>query len=120
MKILVPGHLFDLASLDGDFQQRLQFVERMGTKYPGNLEARPGTTNQEVCRALISRMEYVDNQWPCLETKLSLIKAREIILLHEIRAKQQYRKFLPNLDISSIELFATCPVCGHILCEEHS
>lgn len=63
MKILDPGHMYELSSLDDqNDKQLLRFVKREGSNYPGNVGHYPGTTTQEVLRALIDRTKYVDNQ----------------------------------------------------------
>lgn len=56
MKVIDPGHVYDLRSLDGEQLNRLVFVKREGPSYPGNVGHYPGTTMQEVLRALIDRL----------------------------------------------------------------
>jgi hypothetical protein len=62
MKVIDEDHKFDLATLDGYEPIRLTFVKRNNPpdKYPGNKDAYPGTTTQEVLRALINRSLYVN------------------------------------------------------------
>jgi hypothetical protein len=114
---LEPGHLYTLGSIDGEHYQELQFVERVGPNYPGNTRAHPGTTIQEVQRVIIARLKSVNSQKPCNETEASIILARQMILQLEMRAKRVKGKELPYLYMD-IELYETCPTCGHILCDE--
>lgn len=122
MKTLDPGHQYELNSLDGDLQQVLTFVKRCDrddpSKYPGNDNAYPGTTTQEVLRALINRTQYVQNQIPCLENEQIISMLRQCIYLLESRAKQRKGKALRLTTTVPIEAIGTCPKCGHILCTE--
>lgn len=60
MTVIDPGHEYLMDSLDGEQTNRLVFVKRQGVKYPGNVGAHPGTTMQEVLRALLERLKYVN------------------------------------------------------------
>lgn len=121
MEIIDPGHEFRLASLDGQHEQVLTFVKRCdpvecgGGKYPGNHDAHPGTTTQEVIRALIARIEYVQGQIPCQENTLVTLLLRQCLYLLETRAKRCKGQVL-NVELVGIEKIPTCPYCGHILC----
>ncbi len=72
MKVLDPGHSYELNILDYSAgkpkQPFLIFVKRLGPKFPGNTgEAYPGTTLQEVLRACCDRLRYVSEQGALLE-----------------------------------------------------
>jgi len=88
MRILDDGHLFSLDQLDAKDQQILRFVKRDSPpeKYPGNKSAYPGVTNQEVCRALISRLKYLDKQVHWWGNHVCITSLRLVIWLHEYRA----------------------------------
>lgn len=128
MDIIDPGHKFKLSSLDGDHEQTLQFVKRCdpdnpgGGKYPGNHDSYPGTTSQEVIRALIARLKYVDNQVKGHENTIVLLLLRQCLYLLEARAKRRRGEVLPVISCSTteIELEPTCPRCGHIRCTQCS
>lgn len=52
MRVVDPGHVYDLVSLDGGQVHRLTFVKRLGERYPGNVGfPHAGTNMQEVLRA---------------------------------------------------------------------
>lgn len=118
MKPVIPGHVYDLASLDGEHQQRLTFVMREGVNYPGNVGHHPGTTSQDVLRVLIDRARYVYQQIPCIETEAAIRMMQSALLYIEIRAKRVKGKTLPLVTSAFIEKLPTCATCGHILCEE--
>lgn len=82
MNEIVPGHVYELDNLDcnNNNTQLLKFVNR-------NLESDcEGTTNQEVLRALIERVKFMDSQihWPL--NKEIIHHLRMAISLHEARA----------------------------------
>jgi hypothetical protein len=116
MKVIDPGHLYLLESLDGDFPQELRFVKREGEHYPGNVGAYPGTTMQEVCRAMINRCQYTDNQIACMETELAAELIRGALTLFEMRAARVHsRELMPPL--VGVEQRPTCKGCGHVTYE---
>lgn len=68
MKVIDPGHVYELAHLDGQHVERLVFVKREGDGYPGNFGHHEGTNLQEVLRALIDRVEYL-NRHECRDRR---------------------------------------------------
>ena len=65
MEVLDAGHQYRLAEFRwGRAHIYVTFVKRNDPpeKYPGNLDAYPGTQTQEVLRALIDRAQYVHGQ----------------------------------------------------------
>lgn len=118
MKILDEGHAFELESLDGDWTQQLLFVKREGKHYPGNIGSHPGTTMQEVLRALISRADYVNQQIPCLETEVGINAMKTALIMFEMRAKRVKLKQLKENTIDAVLKAVVCTVCGHVSCTE--
>lgn len=134
MEIIDPGHVYDLSWLDGrvprshylacdthvsEVQEfphnRLVFVKREGEKYPGNVGAHPGTTMQEVLRALIHRLQYVDAQIPDRANAETLYCLRNALWFLEWRAARRHGREA-DLQFDRIELQEVCPQCGHIGC----
>lgn len=116
MKVLDPGHYYELDSLDGCFVNALVFVKRQGAKYPGNIGAHSGTTSQEVLRALIDRAEYVNAQTPCAETQLACDLMRTALWLLESRAARRHgRPFTVSAD-EVVSGAGKCRLCGHVGC----
>jgi len=121
VRVIDPGHTYQLDGLDGGTPQTIRFVKRCDppAKYPGNVGSYPGTTIQEVLRVLIDRTQYVGRQRPCEETVHAIDAMREAIRLLEERAARRHGRALGPMPTQP-ELESTCPACGHIRCEEHS
>ena len=130
MKAIDPGHLYELDQLDDDLDEpeQLMFVKRVGPEYPGN-EGTPhyGVTTQEVIRALIDRMKYVNGQKPHELNEDVIICLRKCLFFLEVRAAEMRGDELPPWSpIGSpdwlredIENEPTCQACGHIRCDRH-
>lgn len=126
MKVLDPGHLYELDTLDEvsgwaeEFRQ-LRFVKRIGTKFPGNQPPGcPGTTTQEVLRALIDRTLYVNKQAPFWQNEAVVDQLRAALYHLEHRAAQARGEnmddFCWKVSPRDIESLSTCDRCGHIAC----
>lgn len=114
MKVLDPGHLYSLETLDGKELSVLRFVKREGSKYPDNVGSYPGTTMQEVLRALVDRAKYVNHQTPAWETRLAVHLMTWVIWLFERRAAKRHRRPTPSL--RAVMCDATCSGCLHVGC----
>lgn len=76
MKILTPGHYYELDSFEGGQAQRLQFIEKdaaMNTIHDG-------TTNEEVLMMLIDRLRHLHEKLPSRECALAITKSEEALL----------------------------------------
>lgn len=118
MKEADPGHSYELDSYDGGVPKSLVFMKRKGPKYPGNTDSYSGTNCQEVLRALIARVKYLDCQISCPENQIILNSLRDSINAFEIRAAKRHRRDL-NLTKEFIEDEEHCSICGHISCLGH-
>lgn len=118
MEILDPGHRYKLDVFDGTPQVILVFMKRIGEKYPGNEPPAYGGTNlQEVWRACIDRLEYLNNQVPCAETQACIELLKTCIFLLESRASRRHGLSLHVSVFDEIHTLQPCPFCGHIHCE---
>lgn len=80
MKIIESGHIYRLDHIDGDGNHDLIFVNR-----EAGLE-HEGTQCQEVIRALIDRVVYLDKQLPWDDNAEILKNLRMALVLFEARA----------------------------------
>ena len=120
MEIIDPGHKYRLLSLDGDIEQILTFVKRSEPpeKYPGNTNSYPGTTSQDVIRALLDRARYVNQQIPFAENEIVIELLQTCLWLLESRAKRTHSEFLASSP-HTIEQEKLCATCGHVECQKH-
>lgn len=122
MQIVEPGHIYDLAWYDGDaqrpFESLLIFMKREGAGYPGNVGHHPGTNIQDVLRALLDRVKYLDAQIPDVRNTSVVMLLRTAIGLLEERAAERHGRLAtwPPLPYLAIEAYPTCAICGHIGC----
>ena len=117
MKVLDPGHLYMLNILDAPNRASvLRFVKREGPGYPGNAGHHPGTTIQEVMRAVINRLRYVNNQIPDIHTTKSILLAEQIVFELETRAAIRHKREKPRSWADAVE-GPTCKKCGHVGCK---
>lgn len=121
MRVIDPGHQYFLSQLDQPettyAEQILTFVKREGEGYPGNGSSYPGTTTQEVLRALIDRIKYVDKQIHDERNDQILYHLRGAIFELEMRAAERHGRVLPTFNFYTIEMVPVCEKCGHIGCE---
>jgi hypothetical protein len=94
MKVITTGHKYELASFEGGPAQSLQFIEKVPTA-EGSKELRTindGTTNEEVLRVLIDRLNYLQGKFPCRENAIVITKLEESLLwLNHRTAQRQTR-----------------------------
>lgn len=85
MRIVDPGHIYDLWQLGNSNLQRLVFVKRSGgaITHPNQ---HPGLQTQEVLRALIDRTKYLNSILPCAETEDAIWHLRMALFMYEVRA----------------------------------
>jgi hypothetical protein len=117
LKVIEPGHIYELKQLDGEGVETLRFVKRVGEKYPGNEPpAHPGTNMQEHLRALINRCEFVNGQNYCIETVVAIQLMKGAIAQFELRAARLHGRNLDNYTLDELVRCGTCDECGHIGC----
>lgn len=85
MKVNTTGHNYELASFEGSAPQTLQFIEKEKrlTENPDGTELvtiNDGTTNEEVLRVLIDRLQYLNCKFPCRENAIVITKLEESLM----------------------------------------
>lgn len=121
MRVIDPGHTYELNHLDGTGKTILRFVMREGENFPGNVGTQEGPIIQEVLRAVIDRLLYVDKQKHFAENDKALSCLRWAFFWLEERAKQVRGEAL-SFGVSfteHIERIPACRECGHIECTKH-
>lgn len=94
MQVITTGHKYELASFEGGPAQALQFIEKVPTT-EGSKELRTvndGTTNEEVLKVLIDRLQYLNGKFPCRENAIVITKLEESLMwLNKRTADRQAR-----------------------------
>jgi hypothetical protein len=90
MKILTPGHKYELANFEQnlpEINQRLQFIEKIPVTEgsPELQTVHDGTTNEEVLRVMIDRMQSLQAKFPCRENAIVITKLEESLMWLEKR-----------------------------------
>lgn len=94
MKIITAGHKYALDQFEGTTPQTIQFIEKVPT-HEGSRELRTvndGTTNEEVLRVLVDRVQYLNGKFPCRENALAITKLEEALLWLEARTKARVQR----------------------------
>lgn len=117
MKVIDPGHTYQLNSYDGETDIIVSFLHRVGPKYPGNQGSPyPGTNCQEVIRVLINRVKYLHSQNPHIQNHIIINALRNALLGFEVRAAEKHGRVLRYYS-TPIEDQPHCYQCGHLQCE---
>ena len=121
MKVIDPGHEYELDSYDGGEPVRLVFLKREGEGYPFNEGHHSGTNCQEVLRALIDRVKYLQKQIACEENECIINKLRSCLWEFEKRAAKRHGRasvfpWQEQYQVLPVEDQPTCAGCGHIGC----
>lgn len=93
MKILTPGHKYQLSGFDDPKNtQDLQFIEKISKREHLGTDARDGlgleelvtindgTSNEEVLEMLIDRMYYLQDKFSCRENAIVITKLEEALM----------------------------------------
>jgi hypothetical protein len=119
MKVIDPGHVYEVDAVDGGSPQRIVFVKREGANYPGNVGSHPGTQMQELLRVLLHRARYVNAQIQSDDTDIAIRCMQEALGAMEVRHARKHNRRLMAGSFDEIENAPTCKTCGHIECQEH-
>lgn len=94
MKVLIEGHRYLLDSFEGSNTQGIQFIQKVPCSENSH-ELRTendGTTNEEVLKMLIDRMNYLQNKAPCRENAIAITHIETALLWLEERTRRRKAK----------------------------
>ena len=85
MKVLKPGHSYELANFEQDspeLNQHLHFIDKVPCEDGcGKLvTVHDGTTNEEVLEMLIDRLTFLQAAFPCRENAIVITKLEESLM----------------------------------------
>lgn len=116
MKVIDPGHEYQLDGVGGYPPQHIVFVKNEGKKYPGNVGFHGGVITQELLRVCIDRTKYLNDQGSCMETELALSAMRQALAWYEVRAARCRGTYIEGDHASALDAAEVCPTCGHNQC----
>ena len=102
MKVLREGHLYELQSFEGGESQKLQFIEKAPVK-EGATELKTvndGTTNEELLKVLINRMQSLNGKFPCRENSIVITKLEESLMWLEKRTADRVARNVEGKQIA--------------------
>ena len=87
-----PGHGYELSN-----GETLTFLKRINGELVND-----GTTNEEVLRVLLLRLQYLQKKLPCRENSLALTKIEEALLWLNRRTEKRVQQGVETTDIPHI------------------
>lgn len=83
MKVIVEGHTYVANNFeDDDYGQTIQFIHK-NPIHEGSSQlvtVKNGTTNEELLKVLIDRLNYLNKKFPCRENSLAVTKLDEALM----------------------------------------
>jgi hypothetical protein len=99
MKVLTPGHRYELANFeDPESSQEIQFIEKENVPdpkvpYSHTLTTiHDGTTNEEVLRVLINRLNFLGMKLPSRENAIATTRLEEALMWLEKRTRDRVQR----------------------------
>lgn len=113
MRVIEPGHVYEVQNVDGIGTQRIDFVRRRNER--GELLDSVGRTQgiltQELLRVAIDRTLYLYAEDPCDEDTEIINHLRAALILNEGRAARRSIEKLAKPEEAPV-----CDIYQHILC----
>lgn len=95
MQILTPGHKYILQNFENPNNgQTIQFIEKAQSKEesPRLETVNDGTTNEEVLKMLIDRMQSLYNKFPSEETACSISHLKSALYAQQSRTYERSQR----------------------------
>ncbi len=92
MKIITPGHKYQLENFENkEGYQTIQFIEKRPTAADliQLTTVNDGTTNEELLKVLIDRLNYLQEKFPCRENAIVITKLEESLMWLNYRTAQR-------------------------------
>jgi predicted metal-dependent hydrolase len=102
MKVVDEGHRYLLENVPDDEKpvvrapQTIDFMKRVD----GKMVAPHGTTNEEVLKMMIDRMQYLQKKLPCRENAIVITKLEESLMWLESRTQTRVEQGVETKDVS--------------------
>jgi hypothetical protein len=96
MQVLDIGHRYELENFEAKDQpgQVIQFIKKTPVTEgsPEFLTVNDGTTNEEVIRMLVDRMNHLQHKFPCRENAIATTHLETALLWLEFRTKSRIKR----------------------------
>ena len=92
------GHLYELQDVTDKIESSVQIIGFM-KRIDGKI-VQDGTTNEEVLRMMIARMEYLQEKISCRENSIVITKLEECLMWLEHRTKLRIEQKVETKDLS--------------------
>jgi hypothetical protein len=100
MKVITPGHLYELASFEGGPAQRLQFIEKKASNPNASVftgaspfvTVNDGTTNEEVIEMVIDRINFLQGKVGCRENAIAVTHLETALLWLNKRTQDRVKR----------------------------
>jgi len=93
MKVLVKAHTYELENFEKKDEkgQILQFIhkEPVGDSL---VTVSDGTTNEEVIEAVIDRLKFLNDKFPCKENAMAITNLEQAVMWLEKRTKDRLKR----------------------------
>lgn len=113
MKVIDPGHVYEVQNVDGDGTQTIRFVRRRddeATMLPQDAREE-GILTQELLRVCIDRTLYLHAEAPCPENVIIVNSLCTALREYEARAARRTIEKHPMPERMDV-----CEECQHALC----
>jgi hypothetical protein len=104
MEVNIPGHNYELANFENKEAkgQILQFIQKEpSSSEPTRLiTIHDGTTNEEVLKVLINRMESLQAKFPCRENAIALTHMEESLMWLDKRTADRMKRNVEGKQLS--------------------
>lgn len=88
MKIITPGHEYELDNFEGGDRQPLSFIHKV-SKGESLVTVKNGTTNEEVLAVLIDRLNFLHLKLPSRQSAIAITKLQEALMWLQNRTQER-------------------------------
>jgi hypothetical protein len=103
MKVIIPGHRYEVENFEDSRQsQIIQFIHKEPN--PENNDqlqlASDGTTNEELLKVLIDRMQFLNTAFPCRENAVAITNLEQALMWLEKRTRDRIARSVEGKNLN--------------------
>ncbi len=94
MNIIEKGHVYQADNFESKGAQLIHFIKKEPVSEGSNelKIVNEGTTNEEVLKVLIDRVQFLNGKFPCRENSIVITKLQEALMWLEARTKDRQNR----------------------------